>query len=243
MNLVLRRVVATCVSFVMCFYGIVPAYAASEDEQATTEQTAEQANAEASASDSNTSGEAVATDDASSYEALTNSFRYKEGKPISGAGSTDATSEDSAAEGTSIQQGNMLTQSIEGLKTTDASWPSGAKYIGIDVSRWNGNIDWVKVKNAGVDFAIIRCGYSSQGYDETWIQNVKGAKEAGMKFGVYLYSYAHNAQTARAEAEWCLNRMAAAGLSPSDLSLPVYYDMENEDSSGTPAGVSNGQYY
>ena len=72
---------------------------------------------------------------------------------------------------------------------------SGAKRVGIDVSYHNGTINWEKVKNSGISFAIIRCGYGSDftSQDDTqFLNNVKGAQENGIDIGIYLYSYAMN---------------------------------------------------
>ena len=104
--------------------------------------------------------------------------------------------------------------------------------LGIDVSQWNGDIDWNKVRNSGVDFAIIRCGYgddyTSQD-DITFLKNVSNAKAAGVKIGVYLYSYAHSTDQASSEAAHTIRLLKAAGLKPSDVPYGVYYDLEETD--------------
>ena len=69
--------------------------------------------------------------------------------------------------------------------------------MGIDVSKWNGNIDWNAVKNSGVNFVIIRCGYrgSSEGTlieDPKFRANIKGAQAAGLRVGVYFFTQAVN---------------------------------------------------
>ena len=110
---------------------------------------------------------------------------------------------------------------------------NGAKAAGIDVSVWNGDIDWNKVAASGIRFAIIRCGYgsdySSQD-DTTFFQNVKGARAAGLDIGVYLYSHAtepYGAESAQSEADHTLRLLRAAGLTPSKLKYGVYYDVED----------------
>ena len=60
---------------------------------------------------------------------------------------------------------------------------------GIDVSKWNGDIDWSKVKKAGVEFVLISCGTSQSSID-SFEKNYKGAKNNGIMVGVYRYSYA-----------------------------------------------------
>lgn len=84
------------------------------------------------------------------------------------------------------------------------------KKIGIDVSKYQGNIDWKKVKESGIDFAMIRCGY--RGYtvgninqDEKFINNINGAYSNGIKVGLYFYSSAINEKEAIEEAEYVLN--------------------------------------
>ncbi len=78
----------------------------------------------------------------------------------------------------------------------------GATMKGIDVSKWNGDIDWKKVAESDVDYAIIRCGfgddYVSQD-DVYWEKNVKGCEENDIPFGVYIYSYAENVNQAKSE--------------------------------------------
>ncbi len=79
--------------------------------------------------------------------------------------------------------------------------------IGIDVSQWQGEIDWEKVKAAGVEFAIVRVGYQA-GYGGEYIldpyfeANLAGAKAVGLPAGVYFYSYADSIEEARRQAEW-----------------------------------------
>lgn len=118
---------------------------------------------------------------------------------------------------------------------------SGTLGVGIDVSVHNsepgggvqGPIDWTAVKNDGISFVIIRCGYGSDysSQDDRWFaQNYKGAKAAGLKIGVYLYSYAKQAtgtgNSAESEAKHVLRVLKENGITPADLALPVYYDLE-----------------
>ena len=80
----------------------------------------------------------------------------------------------------------------------------GPGYLkGIDVSYWQGSIDWAKVKAAGVDFAILRCGYGSNSTskdDSTFAANVRGCVANGIPYGVYLYSHANTVSKANDEA-------------------------------------------
>ena len=101
---------------------------------------------------------------------------------------------------------------------------SGATMKGIDVSKWNGNIDWKKVSKTDVDFAIIRCGYgdniTSQD-DKYWEKNVAGCIKYKIPFSTYIYSYAQNITQAKSEAEHALRL-----LNGREVAFPIYYDME-----------------
>ena len=97
--------------------------------------------------------------------------------------------------------------------------------LGIDVSKHNGNIDWGKVKAAGIEFAILRIGYGmyDNQKDIQFENNYRGATNNGIPVGVYLYSYARSVAEAEKEADcvikWLANRK---------LQLPVYFDIEDK---------------
>ncbi len=93
---------------------------------------------------------------------------------------------------------------------------------GIDVSRWQGNVNWQAVASDNVEFAILRLGYSG-GIDRKFEEYYKNASAAGLKLGVYLYSYAQTEEEARQDA---LDVIAA--LNGRHLDYPVYYDIEDE---------------
>lgn len=96
----------------------------------------------------------------------------------------------------------------------------------IDVSEHNGNIDWQKVKAAGVTGAIIRCGYGKnlkKQDDKKFTRNMDGAINAGLDIGVYLYSYATNTASAKSEAEHVLRLIEPY---KANINLPIYYDLE-----------------
>lgn len=108
---------------------------------------------------------------------------------------------------------------------------------GIDVSKWQGNIDWATASSY-INFAIIRCGYrgeSSRGLaiDPLFSRNVQGAKANGVKIGLYFYSTAMSEAEAVEEASLAVQCAQQAG----GLSLPIYIDME----AGCQAGLSNDQ--
>ena len=115
------------------------------------------------------------------------------------------------------------------------SMPKGATAQGIDVSEHNGTIDWQSVKDAGIDFAILRVGFagdtSGGRLDNYFRRNVSECERLGIPYGVYLYSYARNEDDAQAEARLMLS--ALKGHSPT---LPVYYDLEEQETNadGSP---------
>lgn len=97
---------------------------------------------------------------------------------------------------------------------------------GIDVSEYQGEIDWEQVKQAGIDFAFIRVGYRTYGdgiitYDSAFQRNIEGAQEAGIKVGAYFYSQATNADEAIEEADAVIDALAGY-----DITYPVVYDWE-----------------
>lgn len=98
--------------------------------------------------------------------------------------------------------------------------------IGIDISRWNGTIDWAAVKNSGINFVIIRAGYRGYGTgklieDPYARQNLAGATAAGLKVGIYIFSQAVNLEEAVEEASMALE--VARGYS---LTYPIFIDSE-----------------
>lgn len=115
------------------------------------------------------------------------------------------------------------------------SMPKGATAQGIDVSEHNGTINWQSVKDAGIDFAILRVGFAGDTnggrLDNYFRRNVSECERLGIPYGVYLYSYARNEDDAQAEARLMLS--ALKGHSPT---LPVYYDLEEQktNADGSP---------
>lgn len=102
--------------------------------------------------------------------------------------------------------------------------------LGIDVSKYNGNIDWKAVKNSGVDYVIIRCGYRGYGSgvlveDPKYRTNIQGAISAGLKVGVYYFSQAVNEIEAVEEASAVLGM-----ISGYKITYPVFIDVEYSNS-------------
>lgn len=109
---------------------------------------------------------------------------------------------------------------------------------GIDVSVFQGGIDWEAVKADGVDFAIIRLGYRGSGdggiyLDEYFKQNIKGAKKAGLDIGVYFFSQAITPEEAIEEARFVVKKIRGKGVN-----YPVAFDMEPMDGTERAANLT-----
>ena len=112
------------------------------------------------------------------------------------------------------------------------------KVYGIDVSKWQTDINWKKVKADGIDFVIIRLGYSDRQTgahctDEKYLTNLNGAKAAGLKVGVYYYSTAITKAEAVSEAKYVLSV-----LKGTPLDLPVYFDQECVEGRVVPSKIT-----
>ena len=97
----------------------------------------------------------------------------------------------------------------------------------IDVSEWQGDIDWAKAKADGVEGAIIRLGYGEgNNADKKAQRNISECKRLGIPFGIYWYSYADTPSLAKEEGADVVSKLKQFGVNPSDLAYPVYYDLE-----------------
>lgn len=91
----------------------------------------------------------------------------------------------------------------------------------IDVSAWQGIINFNEVKKAGIEGVIIRAGYGRNNIDPMFETYAKGAINAGLPIGVYWFSYAYTEDMAMEEAAYCLNAIA-----PYKITLPIFFDWE-----------------
>ena len=115
---------------------------------------------------------------------------------------------------------------------------------GIDVSKHNGKVDWPTAKAAGLNFAMLRCGFGSDiksQDDQQWERNVKECDRLGIPWGAYLYSYALNANDAKSELQHALRLLK--GKKPT---YPIFIDMEDADDykdnhGGIPSKATNTQ--
>lgn len=136
-----------------------------------------------------------------------------------------------------ITEKSFLLKVVEKPKTSSESndvsfeeiesrLPSNASLL-IDVSKWDKDIDWKKVKDSGVEYAMIRLGTQKaldkeSVIDEYFEKNYKGAKAAGIKVGIYYFSYANDVEDAKVQAEWVLDK-----IKDLELDLPVCLDWES----------------
>lgn len=96
-------------------------------------------------------------------------------------------------------------------------------YKMIDVSSWQGNIDWNKVKADGVTGAIIRAGFDNDTVDNQFRNNINGAIKVGIHIGIYWFSYAYTEAMARSEADFCIKVIAPY---KKYIDMPVFFDWE-----------------
>ena len=97
----------------------------------------------------------------------------------------------------------------------------------IDVSEWQGDIDWAKAKADGVEGVIIRLGYGwGNNADKKAQRNISECKRFGIPFGIYWYSYADTPSIAKEEGADVVAKLKQFGVNASDLAYPVYYDLE-----------------
>ena len=127
-----------------------------------------------------------------------------------------------------IQSGNGGGGTISRLPFRDALKRYGGEglELGIDVSEWQGDVDYEAVRDAGATFVMMRIGVKldsgeDPALDGQFLNNIKSAKEAGLKVGVYLYSKALSSEEAIDEAQWVLEQ-----LDGESLDLPIVFDWE-----------------
>lgn len=107
---------------------------------------------------------------------------------------------------------------------TDKEEGDKLEYLkGIDVSQWQGDIDWAKVKASGIEFAMIRAGYGQNNIDPKFKYNISECNRLGIPCGIYWFSYALNAEMARQEALYALE-----AVKPYVLEYPIAFDFEGD---------------
>ena len=177
------------------------------------------------------------------------------GKTTAQSGTTTATGKTTAQSGTTTATGKTTTKARTTTVTTKATTTTakttakpaatttvityatkpgigaGAIFEGVDVSVYQGNIDWNRAKADGIEFAIMRAGYGKyvSQKDKYFDQNMKNAKAAGLPCGVYWFSYALTPEDAIKEADACYEV-----IKNYKLEYPVSFDMETESQMKLP---------
>ena len=177
------------------------------------------------------------------------------GKTTAQNGTTTATGKTTAQNGTTTVPGKTTKKTNTTTATTKATTTTakttakptatttvityatkpgigaGAIFEGVDVSVYQGNIDWNKAKADGIEFAIMRAGYGKyvSQKDKYFDQNMKNAKAAGLPCGVYWFSYALTPEDAIKEADACYEV-----IKNYKLEYPVSFDMETESQMKLP---------
>jgi len=147
-------------------------------------------------------------------------------KPDSSAASESSSASSNTASESSSSSGSF-SEPVSSQESSDANAVVREAVYGLDVSYYQGDIDWNAVKKSGIEFVFIRVGYRGYGTGKLCLDNkfysyIKGAKAAGLKVGVYFFSQAVTENEAREEAAFVLQH-----LEGYSLDFPVAYDMEN----------------
>lgn len=133
---------------------------------------------------------------------------------------------------------NGAAEEADGTENTDLEFSRGNGKLGIDVSKWNEEIDWEKVKDAGIEYAIIRCGYrgASSGslvIDPNFTENIEGAIVADIPVGVYFFTQAVTESEAVEEASMVIHL-----IEEYDVDYPVFLDSESAGGKGRADDLS-----
>lgn len=162
------------------------------------------------------------------------------GSEISSTGSVTVGTEPEADDTADPENSELKGETGVQISAEELTAKAG-KANGIDISKWQGKIDWNAVKADGIDFAMIRIGFRGENgviYRDTCADyNIQQAEKVGIAVGVYFFSTAVNTEEARKEAEW-----TAAAIAGYAVSYPVVYDCEgflNADS--RMYGISSAQ--
>lgn len=186
-------------------------------EDTVSEEEPEESNKDLS--DEQEQNDNISDDDSEDIEELkANSWRYQDGEPVNQDNGIALYSSRAVSNAWKKVNGRYVNSNGEIIP--------GAEKKGMDVSEWQGKIDWAKAKADGIEYAVIRCGYGSDKtkYDDKyWEYNVSECERLGIPYGVYLYSYAEDLNDAKSEAEHTIRLLK--GHHPS---LPVYYDLEDK---------------
>ena len=122
-----------------------------------------------------------------------------------------------------ISSKQEVAQEIEKPKKKSILRSDNSYILGVDISKWNGEVDWKALKKANIQFVIIRAGYSTYYVDPYFKNNIENAIKNNMTVGIYWFSYAHTYQGAKLEAEKCYKTIKPY---KKHITLPVFWDFE-----------------
>lgn len=124
-------------------------------------------------------------------------------------------------------KGNSSTPKSTKFQSVYRQYKTDKTEIGLDLSKWQGDVDFVKLKEQGVSFVMLKVGGQAKigdiyKLDPKFLKNIEGALSNDIKVGVYFYSYARNELEATAQARWIVKQ-----LENYDITLPIVFDWEN----------------
>ena len=122
-----------------------------------------------------------------------------------------------------IYSKQQVAQEIKKSKSNSIPGNDRSYILGVDISKWNGKVDWEALKKANIQFVIIRAGYSTYYVDPYFKSNIENAIKNNMIVGVYWFSYAHSYQGAKLEADKCYHTIKPY---KDKITLPVFFDFE-----------------
>ncbi|SDM76924.1 GH25 family lysozyme [Lachnospira pectinoschiza] len=191
--------------------------AETTEDLASTDETVE--SSEETSDESTSESTEESTEVVDSAKIVTNNAKYtsEELEEIANDTSEDPESQSVSETGTATA-----------TTATSSAYAASAYAVGVDVSKWQGSIDWSSVASAGIDFAIIRIGYRTTATgvvceDPYAEYNIKQALANGLKVGVYFYSTATTEDEAVEEANWVLAKLSEYGVS---INLGIAFDYE-----------------
>ena len=112
---------------------------------------------------------------------------------------------------------------LKGIEKSTKVINDNISILGIDISKWNGEIDWKAIKKANIDFVIIRAGYGTGYVDPYFKINIENAIKNDLMIGIYWFSYSYSYQGAKLEAEKCYKTIRKY---KDSITLPVFWDFE-----------------
>ena len=114
-------------------------------------------------------------------------------------------------------------EELKGIEKSTKVINDNSYILGVDISKWNGNINWKAIKKANIEFVIIRAGYGTGYVDPYFKTNIENAIKNNLMIGIYWFSYSYTYQGAKLEAEKCYKTIRKY---KDNIALPVFWDFE-----------------